>query len=347
MRRGFTLIELMVSTALTATVCYTIFVAIRVAGQALTVSNRISLETRLMTTGVQAALEELDFWRYYDDPAGDQPLRLDKHPFFPQTFTAEDFNCDFAPVRDPSDSYENWWRRDSRTWLRMDTTTGIASIGDHALGDFTLFGKIDYADATALGGAEKRWHHRFVKEMSSHLGYYAMLDYGPPCMQYGYYLTTGVIPGEYAYTLTFGGTGSFVGWAWAEGRIRDFVAATSGTFYTITVPSRASNPLHQVNDINRGLFLTYVSGAGSPNPGWGINDAYPSTGGKLGLLPLVPQHWPEQEVIVRHYMCNARQFHAAAVTVKSPITGQAVKLTFTTLSTTLRGARMARGLDVP
>ncbi len=345
---GFTLIEMLVSVAIGAAICTTAFMAVRVAGQAVTIGNRLSLENQLLRAGVQAGLDELETWRHYDDPsAPTQPLRADAHPFNPLT-QGEDLNFDYNPVRDPTASYEEWWRRDSRCWFRSDPNRGISSVGDHAMGDYSLFGTVavDPTDTTVLGGAEKRWRHRLVKELSQHQGYFALIDYAPPSLLYHYYDESGTTPDELRSSNN-GGIGRMFATTWQEDKPHDFVALTTGTFFTIAVPTLATDAVHRVADINRAFFLTWLNfdTGGAADPGWSVDDAYTSCGGRVQLLPLRPAGWPEPTLTVRHYASNARQFHSATVMTRSPVTAQVFKLYFTYTGTTLRGARRARGLD--
>ncbi len=76
--RGFTLIELMLAIGLGSLVIYTAYAGFRMASQAITVSNRLSLENSLMRAGFQMAHEQLDFWTNLDDPndATHEQLRL-------------------------------------------------------------------------------------------------------------------------------------------------------------------------------------------------------------------------------------------------------------------------------
>lgn len=66
--RAFTLIELMLSIALGSIVIYTAFAGFRVATQAITAANRLSLENALMRAGYFEAQRQVDFWTEYDDP---------------------------------------------------------------------------------------------------------------------------------------------------------------------------------------------------------------------------------------------------------------------------------------
>jgi prepilin-type N-terminal cleavage/methylation domain-containing protein len=362
-RRGFTLIEMLVSISIGASICATAFVGVRVVSQSVAMGGRLSVENQLLRAGVQAALDDLDTWKSYDDqPNGDTPLRGDAQPFKPlgqgSLALAEDFNFDYMPVRDPTQSYDQWWRRDARTWFRSDPNIGSSYADAYAMGDYGLFGWDRYADTTVFGGAEKRWRHRLVKEVNQHLGFLAMIDYAPANLLYSYLERQdtwkdkkGWIAGTGWECVAggSGGIGTMVSNAWAEDKPHDFVCLLTGTFFTIVVPSRQTDPRYKDPAVNRAMFQSwwnfYETGRTGPNSGWGGNDGYTVGGTKLTMLPLRPATWSDVAVRVRHYAANARQFHSATIMSQSPVTGQVFKLFFTFTGTTLRGARIQRQLD--
>ena len=69
---AFTLIELMLSVALGSMILFTAFAGFRVASQAVTAANRLSIENSLMRAGYFEAQRQVDYWTQYDDP--DQPI---------------------------------------------------------------------------------------------------------------------------------------------------------------------------------------------------------------------------------------------------------------------------------
>jgi prepilin-type N-terminal cleavage/methylation domain-containing protein len=66
MRRGFTLIELMIAITLGMLLVYTAIAGFRVASQCATISNRLSLENSLIRAGITEAHQQLDFWTNLD-----------------------------------------------------------------------------------------------------------------------------------------------------------------------------------------------------------------------------------------------------------------------------------------
>lgn len=335
-RAGFTLIELIVSIGIGVVICATAFVAVRVSAQTIVAADRLSLENRMMRVGVARALDELDFWTSYDDPtpgSANQTLRGPGEPFHAFDFTAEDLSLDMEPRRDPTQSYEDWAARDARTWFRGDAGTDDAK----RMGDFALISHLGYSDGGPLNGAHRRWPHRVVTDVSTDLGYHALIDYAPASMMYACILADGSVPNEFS-AISDGGPGVMYSSAFWESRPHDFFALTSGAVFPLLVPDRIADPLYQSPDIHRSLFLDF----GTPTAGWGANDLWTRCGDPQRPLPLHPAHWPELDVIVRHYAANARQWHAASVVARSPVTGQSFKLFFTHTATTLRGARRQR-----
>ncbi|HYE07035.1 MAG TPA: type II secretion system protein [Planctomycetota bacterium] len=361
--RAFTLIELLLAIAIGSGICATAFVTVRVASQTVASSNRLSVENQLLATGVRAALDELDTWKYYDDPTtpGGMPLRVRKHPFFRFEVTTirqtEDFNFDFSPIRRTTETYEEWWRRDMRTWCNSDPTQAAYGVQSTASnGDFGLIGHVGYTDATRFNGAEKRWRHQFCKLVPANLGYYALFDYAPPSLIYNYLepLWAGDMartPEEYHQTVE-GGIGRLRSRAWAEDKPTDFIGMTMGAFFTVVVPDRVQRAPYTGNpDINRAFWGTWFFWdwdnlqTGKPSADWHVDTAYKWCDGRLAMLPARPTSWPDLRVSVRHFISNGRQFHTGTVLAISPVTGQKLKLYLSYTGTTLRGARRLRGLD--
>jgi hypothetical protein len=76
--RGFTVIEMMISTALGSLIVYTAVAGFRTASQTITAANRLSLDNSLMRAGYFEAQLQLDFWTNLDDPtlpANQRPLK--------------------------------------------------------------------------------------------------------------------------------------------------------------------------------------------------------------------------------------------------------------------------------
>src|SRR4051812_45035307 len=73
-RAAFTLIELLMSMAMGLAIIFVAVAAFRTAMQAVSLTNRQSLENRMLVVGVRQALDDIDFWLSLDRP-GYMPLR--------------------------------------------------------------------------------------------------------------------------------------------------------------------------------------------------------------------------------------------------------------------------------
>lgn len=67
-RNAFTLIELMVATALGLAVMLLLVIAFRAVAGTINATRRLAVENGLLRQGVLAAFEEADFWTFWDDP---------------------------------------------------------------------------------------------------------------------------------------------------------------------------------------------------------------------------------------------------------------------------------------
>jgi prepilin-type N-terminal cleavage/methylation domain-containing protein len=169
-RRGFTLIELIIAVALSALIAYAAFAAFRVVAQSVSLTNRLSVENRLMRTGFFAALEELDFWDRYDDRgAADpttNPLRAVGKPFAKLTYD---------PTKQAHDP-KRWWRG-----------FGFAKDATNTLkwGDFAALSKVGHSDAV------RAWLPGQIQTMSQTIGPYGMISYLPGDAIFCYYTSSG------------------------------------------------------------------------------------------------------------------------------------------------------------
>ena len=74
-RRGFTLIELMISVTLGMLIVYVAVAGFRAASQSITITNRLAMETAILRAGCLAGNERLDFWYDFDDPEDEPTAR--------------------------------------------------------------------------------------------------------------------------------------------------------------------------------------------------------------------------------------------------------------------------------
>jgi hypothetical protein len=313
MRRGFTVLELAIATALAAVLCLTAWSAVAGAAQAMSVANRLSIDNALLREGSLAALDDLDTWRSLDDPEDParQPLRACPglpSPFAPLTSA--------ATAIDPDQSTR-------AAWFQGDPVHGDST----EFGDWALLGKIDDADP------ERRWRHEFISRITDRLGYYALIDYAPGNTLYSWTAADGHVVPEFWNNRALG-PGYFYSANFSRNfQPRDLIGVTRGTFYTITAePAYAAS--------SRQYFTWW--GDNPAIPGWSKDDAFTRCGQVLDQLPLRPAHWPALEAVTRRFVVGYRRWETGTVVLHDPVDGQVVKLFISTTTTTLRGARRQR-----
>ena len=319
-RSGFTLIELMIALGMSLVVVYGAFAALRVATQTLTACNRLSLENSLLRTGFIAALEDLDHWTSYDNPAvpAEQPLRAAGLPFARLTY-----DPDFRPHRP-----ETWWRN-----------FGYAS-NSKRWGSYELFARLEHDEA------KRAWLSTQMRDINAGLGHYAMVDYLPGNTVFSYYQPDGTVPDEFvriddprdatnplkdarAYTV-HRPTGT------AVDTPRDIWKLTHHTTYCVT-----TSAFYRGKGYNR---FRFHQTAAKP---WRFSDMQKDCRELRWLVPANgrPQSWPTLSTDVRRYVVWSHNMDVCTVEISSPITGQSTRFSFWGIGTTLRGARQQRGLD--
>ncbi len=164
--KAFTLIELIISIAISTLILYGSFSAVNVANQSIAISRQLSLENNMLRTGIYAALDEIDFWDHYDnryavDPA-QNPLRSPGKPFCSLTY-------------DPSKKGhepQTWWRGFGFS-EKINTTK--------KWGDYLALSRVGHEDPI------RAWYPDQADNIHSCLGLYAMLDYLPGNSIYCWY----------------------------------------------------------------------------------------------------------------------------------------------------------------
>ncbi len=109
-RNAFTLIEMIIASAVGLFVLVTAYSAVRAASRTIQSAERMALENRLLRAGFVYALDEIDYWILYDDPlpGGSQPLRGNSTTQLPSnmesrseaTFIPLQYGMPFTPMRD-------------------------------------------------------------------------------------------------------------------------------------------------------------------------------------------------------------------------------------------------------
>ncbi|HYE07547.1 MAG TPA: hypothetical protein VEL07_18665 [Planctomycetota bacterium] len=347
MRRAFTMLELLISVGIGAVVCIAAWGALRVATQTVSVVEKLSIENHLMREGVYASLEQLDSWRCYDDPdpgapAPAQRLRAPGHPFARLEWTAL-ATADPPPVGQaaaPSSDHDlDLDVSDPKTWYR-----GTAISNGPEYGNYALHSGLAHADA------DRRWYALMLRRLADTLGYYAMVDYMPAGTLYSFYHdAAGHVPGEFfdvgysapqarqLYNCNLG-----VG----HDAPRDVHYLSMGSAYVVTNADAYHQPGDDVHHQLLSQWNNIPSNYDQPaDARWTLDGVY-DTSQKPDLLPLRPSHWPAVAIEIRRFLMTNRQWAMADIVVVSPLTGERLRLHIDTHTTTLRGARRARGLDV-
>jgi prepilin-type N-terminal cleavage/methylation domain-containing protein len=349
MRRGFTLIEMMIAIGLGSMICYASYVYIRVAAQSVTAVNQLSLENRMLRTGMAAALDELDFWTYYDPidrlatyRGPDAPLRDNEtyvegtvnysylgRPFKQLTFDLAHADCSF-----------DFNQADPRLWFRGSPEHIPGTVADYKpYGDYALHTKIDHTVA------DRRWYPQMLDQLSTELGFYGVCDYMPGNALYSYYDGIGKVPGRFGGPVPDPNDKDrmypFRGYPCSETAPRDVTGLGEAAAFVITrsdeyMPYAAQHMLY-CNSTN------YTA----KSDWWHVQNgkALERSEGAPMLLCTQPVAWPTIALRVNRFMTYGRPWATAKVIVENPVTGKQTKLWFNALATTLRGARRQRHLD--
>jgi prepilin-type N-terminal cleavage/methylation domain-containing protein len=335
---GFTLLELMIAVTLGALILYAAMAGFRVASQTVTVANRLSLENSILRAGFQAALYEVDTWTSYDDPnstlPGDQALRRAQMPFseLPRLTTTQaaqtggggEIQGQYmypSPETDTGWDPDYFWPpNDSRTWWRANPVEWHASAGRS--GNFAKFAN--------TSGAPHTWLFSQMKMLQTNLGFYAFCDYLPPSMPYAYINNGDLDP----LFVTAGAFRNGDGGTWfAQGRYR----CTKDTSYLL-VPLKPSGGGAELTVGN--IRRHYGTGVGANENG--IKDFMKKALSRQPLMLSQPSHWPKMNVEVARFLSHNRFVTLSTIQWTNALTGELMSLSFTSLGTTLRGARNMR-----
>ncbi len=208
-RAGFTLIELLVALSAGALVMLALAAAARMSSGAVTIANRIAQENALLRAGLVKALDEVDFWRSYDDPdappAQGQRLRAsiaieDGHePGHPIRL-----GMPFTPLKAgwPDNATESF-DLDAKAWscanrqARWRGNLMERTSGDLRAGRYAIFSNahrtptIGSPDTGTYGSVtlpvERTWLPSHLRGLNRALGYYGLMDYAPANSVYAWY----------------------------------------------------------------------------------------------------------------------------------------------------------------
>ncbi len=210
---------------------------------------------------------------------------------------------------------------------------------------------VDAAQSTGYTGvpvAEHHWYPFQIQTLRNVLGFYGLCDYAPPNSIYSTFDPGGLEP-------TLGRNGAITSWYVRTGagpngnfRVYELVHAkvppgkyrcTAKSSYAIISPLGVGASLMSDHRSCFGIGNREAN-VGAPNE---VRPFLDKTDVPEPLLRCgKPTHWPSTSVSVSHFIKNARPISICKVRVVSPITGNAVALTFSGWGTTLRGAREQR-----
>jgi len=349
-RRGFTLIEMIIAFGLGLVLVLTAAAGLRMAAQTTTAATRLSLENALMRSAFLRAHEELDFWRAYDDPedATNRSYRDVGEPFAPMSAVFPRGTLPGAnAIADPRefevgwDEHYRWPANDKRTWMRANLAEKHITV--LAFGRYALFWSTEPQLAVTSGvGAygtvpvPHTWLAGQYHGMQDRLGYYAFADY---------------MPADALFATS-----------------RPFLAAGSdrertnngGMTMRLIAPGTQFEPGEGTTEVVKSLWrLTMPAAYAIPKPGAAGHAEYfrvgyqNTTGAEVRrladraridqrLMPLKPSAWPSATYSVMRFIKTRRFVNLSTLGFTSPVTGERLELSFAGYGTTLRGARQQR-----
>ena len=274
-----------------------------------------------------------------------------------------------------------WPANDARAWFNGNLVEQGVHSG-HVFGHYGLFAHNKSAPsltkAMSAGGVQvgvpfngsvtptRTWYGNQLESLKNALGYYGAVEYMPANAIYG---TVGDPGGDNAFGTGDdddqrmsrewcdpSGSGGGSQWrfanddggtAWARGIYRH----TRDSTYPVVPASRHTldrTDRFSDQDLVSAQFRSWatdrVDAAGDLGPGnHGLRDL---TEKAVVSRPLLeqgrPEHWPDLTLQSMRYLSNSRFVTLLRVGWVSPLTGQQTWLSFTTVSTSLRGARQQR-----
>jgi prepilin-type N-terminal cleavage/methylation domain-containing protein len=203
MKRGFTLIELMISVTLGMMIVMLATAGFRVTSQAITSAQRMARTNEIIGIGVMAALEEADFWDSYDDrndtTAGRTRQRLRQSMVLPAANVdgTTRLGLPFSPFNGrgihtaswPSGSFGRGWKEDERLWaISADNeltwwTAHKAETqeSDARFGHYSIFGvsRLPGREQVVIDPtADKGWHGGWMPRNGG--SFYGTVDMSQP-----------------------------------------------------------------------------------------------------------------------------------------------------------------------
>lgn len=274
-----------------------------------------------------------------------------------------------------------WPANDSRSWFNGNLVEE-GNVSGHVFGHYELFAHNKSAPnltkVMSTGGSQigiafngsavptRTWYGNQLESLKNAMGYYGAAEYMPANAIYG---TVGDPGGDNAFGTGDdddqrmsrewcdpSGSGGGVQWrfanddggtAWARGIYRHTRDSTypviPASRHTIDRTDQFTNEALAAAQF-RSWATDRVNDAGDIGPGnHGIRDLTEKAVVSRSLLEQgKPEHWPDLTLQSMRYLSNSRFVTLLRVGWMSPLTGQQTWLSFTTISTSLRGARQQR-----
>ncbi|MBN8523776.1 MAG: hypothetical protein J0M02_00230 [Planctomycetes bacterium] len=330
----------------------------RATSKAIIRSNRIATQNQLLIAGISYALDDLDGWDTLNDPA--DPTNPTKRP---RLFVAAPVN-DGRPFNWLKPSYPvgafrasdpKWWYGYRFVTAARERVPGGALAPQ--LPQWVQFGS--RGDPVA----DRAFLHRWPYYLFEQLGMYGMIDYMPPGVPIGLADMSSRTVNAVAI--------------WEPSWLYPFELISDTTGYTNLVPSeypmtgslgREQSVVIVSNDLGSGatpvtqLYNRKVYYASNRNSTLTNKNALyrfftadvapvrilpadaPSS--MASSAPVGPVDWPQLEVASYRLIRRGVHHNLAVIRLQDPMTGEMLATTVSAVSTTLRGARIERGLDV-
>jgi prepilin-type N-terminal cleavage/methylation domain-containing protein len=356
---GFTLIEMLIAVALGALVVYTALAGFRTLSQAVTASRQLAIENALLRTGMALALEEVDFWNESDDPddAARQQMRGTSGrsagmPFTP--FRLVDDPLGAGPFIDSRPGMgettlgaRTGWNPNPLAWAAWDPRTWTRANLPEEHNTFTSWGNYGLYENLDPARSAHHWYGNQVHGTLNALGFFGAYDYLPSnsfLADHSNQLPAGALGmiswGGLPEALTANGA-----WLAAtdggdhvmKGRVRN----TNGSRYFI--PSRPNATVATCRSLAKiGYNGRDTDGGYAFRDARRITDFLKLTGVARQAMPVRPEHWPEVSATVHRFIERGHPVTLCVVACVHPVTGARLSIPFTTVGTTLRGARQQR-----
>lgn len=363
---ALTLFELLVAMALGLVVAFTAYAGFNAAVETVAKVGALSEQNRMLRVGLLHALEDVDFWGSYDRP-DHTGLRAEDHPFHPM-----------APGDFSSDQLA--WQRSS--FFVGSAGVLFDELGNYALAGWAQRDAADHPVWTAGNDHHLRsqWllHEAGLYAMVDYLPANATYHYYHAPISGGYYHS----PGGRRWQSGDGGKRAFdnpspgviqdmlvtsamakidknpnwprMYWPWLEDgsylrpASRQRFLLSGNSFWLSPNPDYGvDGDGDGVNDatVHNHWWLSEVGwrGVGEDHV-WNMHQFVAHCAPSFDLMPGKPPEWPG----LRYFVKRRAAVHpivSGHVEVRDPIEGGVLRLNFASLGTTLRGARLQRGLD--